>query len=78
MADRFLQKFTVTSCTRYCGYETETPGFARVWVARPDLFMVYMGQRTMRAGNIEDLLVRPDGRSCGPHLRHGNMRKTPS
>lgn len=38
---------------RYCGYETETPGFARVWVARPDLFMVYMGAM-MRAGIIED------------------------
>lgn len=48
-----FSKFTVTSCTADCGYETESSGFARVWVARPDLFMVYMGAM-MRAGIIED------------------------
>ena len=41
LADRFFKVYS-DELYRYCGYETETPGFARVWVARPDLFMVYM------------------------------------
>ena len=52
LADRFFKVYS-DELYRYCGYETETPGFARVWVARPDLFMVYMGAM-MRAGIIED------------------------
>ena len=52
LADRFFKVYS-DELYRYCGYETETPGVARVWVARPDLFMVYMGAM-MRAGIIED------------------------
>lgn len=46
LADRFFKVYS-DELYRYCGYETETPGFARVWVARPDLFMVYMGENTV-------------------------------
>jgi len=52
LADRFFKVYS-DELYRCCGYEMETPGFARVWVARPDLFMVYMGAM-MRAGIIED------------------------
>ena len=55
LADRFFKVYS-DELYRYCGYETETPGFARVWVARPDLFMVYMGAM-MRAGIIEDCFI---------------------
>lgn len=73
LADRFFKVYS-DELYRYCGYETETPGFARVWVARPDLFMVYMGGDD-EGRHYRGLLVRPDGRSCGPHLRHGKYGK---
>lgn len=73
LADRFFKVYS-DELYRCCGYEMETPGFARVWVARPDLFMVYMGAM-MRAGIIEDCSFARDGRPCGPHLRHGKYGK---
>ncbi|MFR0791803.1 MAG: hypothetical protein ACLSIB_02280 [Parabacteroides merdae] len=48
-----FSKFTVTSCTAIAATRRKLRGVARVWVARPDLFMVYMGAM-MRAGIIED------------------------
>lgn len=48
-----FSKFTVMNCTVVAATRWKLPGVCRVWVARPDLFMVYMGAM-MRAGIIED------------------------
>ena len=71
LADRFFKVYS-DELYRYCGYETETPGFARVWVARL-VHGLYGGDDEGR--HYRGLLVRPDGRSCGPHLRHGKYGK---
>ena len=52
MADRFFATYS-DELYRYSGYWKEGTGNARIWVARPEQFISYMGAM-MRTGIIGD------------------------
>ena len=72
LADRF-SKFTVTSCTAIAATRRKLRGLPGMGGPSRLVHGLYGGDDEGR--HYRGLLVRPDGRSCGPHLRHGKYGK---